>query len=283
MLAPEASYLEGLGDGGTELYVTARQGQHANELLMVPKDGAPATLFAASPEVAGATETVANASTVYWNDMYGALRSKPKLGGPAVDVATEQSGGALTLDGTHLYWLAGPALRRVALTGGSPEDLAVVGAWDVAIWQGDAFLAAGTEILRVTPGSAPVVLVSGQSGAAHIAADASGVYWTEPDAGRVKKASLDGTNVVTLADGQPAPGALALDDARVYWIDRGSEAMGEEGAAIVSALKQGSPVEALYCRGMQESYDLGMPPARLVVDGSALYATWGIGVVAIDK
>jgi len=67
----------------------------------------------------------------------------------------------------------------------------------------------------------PVLIVM-ESELKGLAADESGVYWTAPDPGDVKRADVDGTGVTTLFDGNQAPALLALDDTFVYWTEPNS-------------------------------------------------------------
>ena len=69
-----------------------------------------------------------------------------------------------------------------------------------------------------------------------IVADESGVYWTAPSPGDLRRAAVDGTSVVTVYKGTGAPTLLATDDRYVFWTETGqgnvraAEKSGDHGA-----------------------------------------------------
>ena len=96
----------------------------------------------------------------------------------------------------------------------------------------DACVGTGCVAPPIPPCDGPCtpVLIAMEIELKGIAADESGVYWTAPDPGDVKRANVDGTGVTTLFDGNQAPALLALDDTFVYWT--------EQNSGLVSAVRK---------------------------------------------
>ena len=69
-------------------------------------------------------------------------------------------------------------------------------------------------------GPCPVVEIATDPSGYNIAADESGVYWTDRVSGKVRHAAVDGGEVKTICDPKTAPQDLALDDASVYWTEQ---------------------------------------------------------------
>ena len=90
-----------------------------------------------------------------------------------------------------------------------------------------------------------------------VAADASGVYWTEYGAnGRIMKSDLSFMNVAPLLSGHSYPVDIALDANNVYWINQGSNAIGK-------ASKDGLSWQILT--------SVSLPPSGLAVDANYVY------------
>jgi len=86
-------------------------------------------------------------------------------------------------------------------------------------------------------------LVSGQPNPFAIAVDATNLYFTDPTAGTVMKAALDGDAPIALASGQMVPLAIALDATTVYWANQGTSANNyADGTIMKVALGGGTPV-----------------------------------------
>jgi hypothetical protein len=65
-----------------------------------------------------------DASSVYWSEGGGAIRSAPRVGGPATTLADGQDvPGAIGIDAERLYFATVGGIREVALGGGSPGDV----------------------------------------------------------------------------------------------------------------------------------------------------------------
>ena len=96
----------------------------------------------------------------------------------------------------------------------------------------DACVGTGCVAPPIPPCDGPCspVLIAMETALKGLAADESGVYWTELGIGDIKRANVDGTGVTTLFDGNQAPALLALDDTFVYWT--------EPNAGLVSAVRK---------------------------------------------
>jgi hypothetical protein len=96
----------------------------------------------------------------------------------------------------------------------------------------DACVGGGCVAPPIPPCDGPCspVLVAMDTQVKGLAADESGVYWTEQGIGDIKRANVDGSGVTTLFDGNQAPALLALDDTFVYWT--------EPNAGLVSAVRK---------------------------------------------
>ena len=63
-----------------------------------------------------------------------------------------------------------------------------------------------------------VLLVDGEPGCAFIAEHAGTVYWTRPSAGLVRALGAGTTGAVTLASGETGLASITADDSGVYWL-----------------------------------------------------------------
>lgn len=88
----------------------------------------------------------------------------------------------------------------------------------------------------------PVIVVSGQGYAYHLAATEAAVYWTRSD-GSVLRA-LEGGAPEILAEGQSSPGDIAVDATRVYWANLGD-------GTIVSAPQGGGAISVVVANAGQ--------------------------------
>jgi hypothetical protein len=68
-------------------------------------------------------------------------------------------------------------------------------------------------------GGGSIATIASLDGAGSIAADASGVYFTDSVAGTVSKAALDGSSIDVIAENLDGPSLIALDADHVYWTD----------------------------------------------------------------
>ncbi len=144
-----------------------------------------------------ATGFVADDQHVYWAsvsvDPGSAIMSCPVGGGAATVLAEAVKPSGITIAGPFLYWAEGAlsltpdhptaAIRRVPIEGGDAVDV-------------------------VTTPELP----------GRLASDESHLYWADNAARLVRKANLDGRDIVTLgSEGVTGPGGLAVSGGTVYW------------------------------------------------------------------
>src|SRR5262249_45055127 len=84
-------------------------------------------------------------------------------------------------------------------------------------------------------GGNAVTLASDQAGAAYMAVDATNVYWTTYDDGKVMKVPIDGGTPTALATGQAGPRGIARDATKAYWTNTNG------GAVVNMPLSGGAP------------------------------------------
>jgi hypothetical protein len=71
--------------------------------------------------------------------------------------------------------------------------------------------------------SQAATLASGLHLPDHIAVDASNLYFTESNPGRVSRVPLAGGTPTVLATGLDSPGSIAVDATSVYWVEGGTD------------------------------------------------------------
>jgi hypothetical protein len=93
-------------------------------------DGATVSSIASgsgsSPSIGGSRNKAiaVDATSVYWSETEGAIRSAPRGGGPAMTLADGQDvPGAVVIDAQNLYFATVSGIRQVALGGGNPQDV----------------------------------------------------------------------------------------------------------------------------------------------------------------
>jgi hypothetical protein len=175
-----------------------------------------------------------DATSVYWTNCGdptgGYVLSVPKAGGEVVTLAAGDRLSGIAVDSTSVYWVAGTS---------------------------DA--SSGTIMAVPVGGGTPTTLTSRPGPPAHLAVDASYVYWSELMAGTVMKVPLTGGAPTTVASAAPSPWQIALDETDVYWIGQG----------VMKAPKVGGAAIEL-------TPSLPMPPtAGLAVNATNVYFTSG--------
>jgi hypothetical protein len=216
--------------------------------------GSPVVVAAGLPQP---DSIVVDATDVYfWNIGDGTVR---RLAEPSVVVATGDAISGMALDAANLYYGTGDgSMIKVPRGGGSAEilfagPLTTAGepqypAWGLALdsekvyWMSLALfsnLPPGLVSFVPLDGGPNAILCTGCAGTA-IAADPSGVYWTENYTGNIT--SFRGGRRSPVASGQESPQAIATDATSVYWLNfgppdlvDGSEA--DAGGAVMRVAK----------------------------------------------
>ena len=167
---------------------------------------------------------------VYWTtDGAGYVRRVAKDGGTVATLASGQDfAWTIAVDTTTAYWVTnendgGGGIHSAAEVGGALTALSTIGGVGVAVDTASVYWADGAmsgHIWSVAhDGGGATALASNLPMPWRIALDATSVYWTEPDAGRVRKVPLGGGDPTTLASGLQEPTAIAVDGADAYWTD----------------------------------------------------------------
>ncbi len=173
-------------------------------------------------------------ANVYWTDCgdpsAGQVQKVPKAGGPVVPLASGNRLSGIAVDGANVYWVAGTAdassgaIMTVPIAGGTPT------------------------------------VVAPESGApAHIAVDASYVYWGELNQGAVMRAPLGGGMPMTVASAV-GPFQIALGDTAVFWMEPQGLMTAPKAGGMALALTRPSPT---------------LPTDGLAVNATTVYFTGG--------
>jgi hypothetical protein len=177
-----------------------------------------------------------DATTVYWTDCgdpdLGHVQKVSKTGGPVVPLASGNRLSGIAVDSTNVYWVAGTA---------------------------DA--SSGAIMIVPVAGGTPTVLAPESGAPAHIAVDASFVYWGDigPNGG-VLRAPLAGGSPMTVTSAV-APFQIALSNTAVLWL-------GPQG--LLTAPKTGGTAVALTRPGPT------IPNDGLAANSTTVYFTGGL-------
>ena len=136
----------------------------------------------------------------------------------------------LVADDTHLYWIAGQTIGRVAKIGGTAQVLATPpGLADIAVDGTHVYWVAngmgGTGIVARTPkdGTGAVeILVTNQRQPSRLAVDDTAIYWTALDStdnafGALRKVGKTGGAPIPMQEHISPPIAVTVDATCVYW------------------------------------------------------------------
>jgi hypothetical protein len=194
-------------------------------------------------------------SRIFSSDVSGPVACMSGLDGS--DLGCEFQGGpqaVIALDSSYLYWVSTEIVRYplvnsvpdwqsptiiLALTDcGRPPNVARYGGY--LYWACGSALTdpsqEGRLMKAAIDGSSSATLAEHQLGPLGIAADATGVYWTNYFAGTVMKLPAGSATPVVLAKDQDSPMGIALDDTAVYWANN------SQSGSIVKVVKDADQV-----------------------------------------
>jgi sugar lactone lactonase YvrE len=206
-------------DGVKVYWVTLEGGT----VMSVPINGSPLTTLASGQIKPAGIEVYAG--VVFWMNSNAVFFLQE--GSTPQKFADAQNGvSALKVHDTGVYWTAdgGGTLKRVPIAGTALLTLAsgLPPLAGIAVFGMTAYGTLGSVgEVRSFPidggGDIVNIVAKGQVGPNGIAADASGVYWTNSEGGTVMRAPLAGGAAETLAFAQARPADIATDDQAIYW------------------------------------------------------------------
>jgi sugar lactone lactonase YvrE len=240
------------------VYFTARVDPELPKGLVVrvSRDGgAPVELATGqlSPDRLYVTET-----DVYWTNFHadgGVYRVARSGQGKVQDVAPGQRGAiGVTVDATHVYWVADGQLRQLAIGATGPGDPVTSTVYDTPSFVvHDATssylfvseLASLGRVRRIAiDGGQDDILVEGQGSPNALAIQGDVLFFsTMTDAGAVHSVPTAGGGVTVIRNGLIQPAGIAVDDTYVYWasfIEKGTVARARiDGSGPVEVLADG--------------------------------------------
>jgi hypothetical protein len=244
--------------------------------------GVVTTLAASVGSPFSATGVVVDAVSVYWAVGYsgssGNIYKIPIAGGTKTTLAFANQPYDVAVDATHVYWaeanggtLGSNSVRKVPINegavitlhpGGTLHGVMAIDDTHVYFRYSDGFV---WKIAKVDKNGESVIDLASNVGSfpAGIAVDANSVYWTEENAGNIKKVSINGGTVATLASGLVKPQRIAVDENNVYFIELGNK---EPGAGAIKVVSINGGEVITLADGLNY-------PTGVVVDDVSLYWT----------
>ena len=236
--SPTTIYYSNSGSGGSILNY-----RHAIMEVPVAGGGTPDEFAKARNDLSDPFGVTVVSGTVYWLDEQWQSIYKAAEGMGSEMPAQAHSGtsagysyyGNVVVDGTNAYWgYTNGGLFKAPLSSGTRVSLREPGSpgtpriSQIAVAQGNVYFSTGTgtppavttptnsTIYRIPiSGGTATPMISGLGVRHAVAADATGVYFSDGD---LKRMSHDGSTTVTLATGYSA-GFIVLDAQYVYWTD----------------------------------------------------------------
>jgi hypothetical protein len=227
-------------------------------------------------------------TSVFWSEYYSGDVRVVKTDGTGLAKLAGDTANAIGVahDGSRLFWTWNNLTNggRVMTYSGTTTSVLVSGlssARYVAIHAGRAYYTVTpsqvsqgrVRAVNLAGGSTAVDIATGQYEAHDVAADASGVYWTNhAPYEKVWRANHDGTGQVALASNQNRPFYLATDTTHVYWTNEGSPAAQYKDGVVLRVSKNGGAPQVLA--------DKQAHPAGIAVDATSVYwANAGAGTI----
>ncbi|MEZ4220129.1 MAG: DUF5050 domain-containing protein [Polyangiaceae bacterium] len=216
----------------------------------------PATLWTEAQ--ATPTRLALDATHVYFVDFNnGAVRSVPKLGGPAVLLASGKNATRVAVDGSYVYFTNGSQaeINRVPTLGGTTELVATLPQVATGLTVDTTYVyssetAATGRIHRIPEGGGVPTVLATSSWPIDLAVNSTHVYWPSyENNGALRRVPISGGSFETLDSNTDNGFAVALDATHVYWTVLGTGANKGEirrlplagGTAEVLAVTQAGP------------------------------------------
>jgi len=220
LLASGVPNPNGIAVDATDVYFTTDAG-----LRKVPIAGGPLVVI---DNQCCAKGVALDANNVYWcNDAAGTIYQTPKAGGAILTLTNVESAPVnLAVDATTVYWANyNGQVRSVPIGGGFVATVAAIVniPWGITVDANNVYWTAEGEnnVWQAKKGGFPPVLAaSGQVSPTGIAVDATRIYWTNINGGSVAMAPIGGAMNVTYLDTNGVnPLGIAVDAKAVYWAD----------------------------------------------------------------
>jgi len=217
-----------------------------------------------------------DAQRVYWsNQGSGEILSLPLAGGTPTKLATGQNDpGDLVIDDQFVYWTnfsSGGAVMRISKTATNLMQISNgTGPWGLTVDATNAWFTNSDGTIRQVAkgGGSATTVVSAEQDPKGITADATHLFWTALDSGKVMKGPKTSPNAdkQELANGQANPLSVVVTADSVYWVAAGNYEFGQclaaDGKVMKVAKAGGTPVTLATGQAC---------PVDLAVDGDHVY------------
>jgi hypothetical protein len=271
-----------LAADGTNVYFANFNGGVNGSVMAVPVSGGMPTTLAAGQTQIG--NIAVDSTSIYWLDatVYGGpgeVMKLPLAGGmPTTLYSGAVTASGIALDATSVYFFADSHLFKLPLAGGTafmlgtdtshPQDLALSGGY--AYWLGVASDNTGTMAqVPLGGGTSGSLVLSGLNNPQAMAADSTGIYWTDYGDGYVLKVAVlpTGPALTRIAGDQKGPYSIAVDATNAYWTNL------VEGSVMYAPITGGIPATLVANAGA----------TRLAIDTTSVYWADGSAIRKIAK